>query len=157
MGIMWVSYIWVTLEGTLGEGGRRASIMVYLSMLVLYLFGSPKQQHFANGQVPCATNGCAYFQFHEPCKMPVLYLFGSPSNSTFQMVFQVPFAANGCAYFQFHELCEMPLGAADYIGLFSKFSKLYCKILAIDDHCKTSFFLISVVLQLFRHFSYSST
>ena len=30
-------------------------------------------------------------------------------------------AAAGCAFFQFHELCEMPLGAADFIGLFSKY------------------------------------
>lgn len=34
---------------------------------------------------------------------------------------QIPLAGAGCAFFQFHELCEMPLGAADFIGLFSKY------------------------------------
>jgi predicted ATPase len=33
---------------------------------------------------------------------------------------QVPLAADGCAYFLFEELCDRPLGAADYLGLFSK-------------------------------------
>jgi predicted ATPase len=35
---------------------------------------------------------------------------------------QVPLGANGIAYFPFEDLCDRPLGAADYFGLFSKYT-----------------------------------
>lgn len=49
--------------------------------------------------------------------------------------------ANGCAYFSFEELCDRPLGAADYFGLFSKWSLFWIILLLF---CSFSCSLVSL-------------
>ena len=49
------------------------------------------------------------------------------------MTLQVPLGANGCAYFPFEDLCDRPLGAADYFGLFSKYTLLQYNFYCLDS------------------------